>query len=561
MKRCRAFTLTAAAVVGLATVLLSAPVAFGATPGAGKLGLDDPLCASQFSLCADSVGTLNGYYVGHDEPSLLFKSNKPGSGNNMTYLMTLPEDPTSTLPTAFGGPDSATWNFQLRPTFWFGMTLCDTESAPEYTKKCVPDSDKNDLEGTNPKAANYIGRHPGNAFMELQFDGPGYVPQFEGFGCDATHYCAVMTIDSRTLDQNHGAAGTSGTENNADCNNYVLGGPEPINWAWVTRNGVAQAPANPLFTGTLADPNPSAVDPDLTKDLLMNPGDKILIHMQDTPAGFQVILVDLTTHQTGSMTASIANGFGHILYEPNSSTCHEAPYAFHPEYSTANPRGNTWSAHTYNIAMSDEIGHFENCLAINTALNCTDPGFQDAGGLDEDDANSFCVPGTDSTVVKIDGCFSPDEDFDGQSYRNDWPGTGSTAPVPTPVLFTSPVTGLGRNYSTIAFETDLPDIESSQDNPPVCNRTTGANCVIPPAGAQFYPFFTSTIRDGTCTWQEGGNSIAGTINHFGGSAAAEFGHLLSTDYPSPGFTITTRINNFNSGDLRNACPAGLAFGR
>src|SRR5437764_498942 len=114
--------------------------------GAGKLGLDDPLCASQSSLCADSVGTLNGYYVGHDEPSLLFKSNKPGSGNNMTYLMTLPKDPTSTLPTAFGGPDSATWNFQLRPTFWFGMTMCDTESAPEYTKKCKPDSDRNDLQ-------------------------------------------------------------------------------------------------------------------------------------------------------------------------------------------------------------------------------------------------------------------------------------------------------------------------------------------------------------------------------------------------------------------------------
>jgi hypothetical protein len=558
MKRCRAFTLTAAAVVAAAG-LLTTPAAFGATAGAGKLALDDPLCASQFSLCADSVGTLDGYYVGHDEPSLLFKSNKPGSGNDMTYVMTLPKDPTSTLPTAFGGPDSATWNFQLRPTFWFGMTLCDSESAPEYTKTCKPDSDKNDLEGTNPKAANYIGKHPGNAFMELQFDGPGYVPQFEGFGCDATHYCAVLTIDSRTLDQNTGAAGTSGTENNADCNNYVLGGPEPINWAWVTKSGRSQAPANPLFTGTLSSPNLSAVNPDLTQDLLMNPGDTIVIHMHDTPAGFQVNLFDLTTHQNGSMTASIANGFGHILYEPTSSRCHEAPYAFHPEYSTANPRGNTWSAHTYNIAMSDEIGHFENCLALDPSFNCATPGSQDQGGLDEDDAQNFCVPGTDSTVVPIDGCFAPDEDWDGQSYRNDWPGTGSTAPVPTPVLFTSPVTGQGTNYKTIAFETDLPDIESSQDNPPVCDRTTGANCVIPPAGAQFYPFFTNTIQAGTCTWQEGGNSIPGTINHFGGSAAAEFGSLLRTDYPTPGFTITTRINNFNSGDLRNPCPVGLAF--
>ncbi len=413
MKRCRAFTLTAAAVVALATCLLSVPAALGATPGAGKLGLDDPLCASQMSTCADVHGQLNGYYVGHDEPSLEFKSNIPGSGNDMTYLMTLPKDPT-TQPTAFGGPNSTTWNFQLRPTFWFGLTLCDSESAPEFTKTCKPDSDSNNLIGTNPNAPNYIGKHPGNAFMELQFDGPGYVPQFEGFGCAATVYCAVLTIDSFNEDQNHGAPGSNGTPNTAACNNYVLGGPEPINWAWITTSGHSQAPANPLFTGTFDNTNFSAINPDLTKDLLMNPGDKILVHMQDTAAGFQVVLVDLTTHQSGSMTASIANGFGHVLYTPNSSTCQEAPYAFHPEYSTANVRGNTWSIHTYNVAMSDEIGHFENCLAIDANGNCTQPGFQDAGsGLDEDD--SACVPGTDSTA--------------GEDRRMHEPGRGLRRPV------------------------------------------------------------------------------------------------------------------------------------
>ena len=286
MKRCRAFTLTAAAVVGLATVLLSAPAAFGATPGGGKLGLDDPLCASSVSLCADVHGTLNGYYVGHDEPSLEFKSNLPGSGNNMTYVVTLPKDPT-VQPTASGAPGSTTWNFELRPTFWFGLTLCDSESAPEYTKRCKPDSDSNNLVGTNPKAANYIGKHPGNAFMELQFYPPGYVEQFEGFGCTATQYCAAMTIDSRTQDQNNGAPGSTGTENTAACNNYVLGGPEPINWAYITRNGHSQAPANPLFTGTLSNPNFAAVDPNPAEDLFMSPGDRILIHIQDTPAGFQ----------------------------------------------------------------------------------------------------------------------------------------------------------------------------------------------------------------------------------------------------------------------------------
>ena len=160
--------------------------------------------------------------MGHDEPSVEFKSNVPGSGNDVTYLMTLPKDPSpSPTPSGAGG---TTWNFQLRPTFWFGMTLCDTESAPEFTKNCTPDSDANDLTGTNPRAANYIGKHPGNAFMELQFYPPGYVEQFEGFGCTATQYCAAMTIDSRTLDQNHGDAGSAGTENTPDCDDYILGG-------------------------------------------------------------------------------------------------------------------------------------------------------------------------------------------------------------------------------------------------------------------------------------------------------------------------------------------------
>jgi hypothetical protein len=280
--------------------------------------------------------------------------------------------------------------------------------------------------------------------------------------------------------------------------------------------------------------------------------------MHDTAAGFQVVLNDLTTGQSGSMTASVANGFGHILYTPDSSTCHVAPYAFHPEYSTANTRGNTWSIHTYNIAMSGEIGHFENCLAIDAVFNCTQPGSQDAGGLDEDDDNNFCVPGTDSTLVQIDGCFSQDQDWDSQAYRKDWPGTNPNPSVdralhPTPVLFTSPLTQ-GKNYSTIAFETDLPNLEAkAQDNPPFCDLNTGANCVDPPNGAQFYPFFTTTNHNGMCTWQEGGNNIPGTINHFGGSSTSEYGGLLRVVFPRPRFTTVNPIEDFNSGDQPNPC--------
>ena len=136
MKRSRAFTLTAVAVVALATSLLSVPAAFGASPGAGKLSLDDPVCASGVSLCADVHGTLNGYYVGHDEPSLLFKSNVPGSGNNLTYLMTLPKDPTA-QPTAFGGLETARHGTSSFVQHSGSASRCATRSRPPSSRRPV----------------------------------------------------------------------------------------------------------------------------------------------------------------------------------------------------------------------------------------------------------------------------------------------------------------------------------------------------------------------------------------------------------------------------------------
>jgi hypothetical protein len=560
--------LAAIAVLAVTAVVLVALQSAAASPlqatanaKVAFAGHNEPVCSSHASLCADTFDKRGSEYVGHDEPSLEFKSGEPGSGNDMTYRIRLPKDPKQ-QPRADGS--GSTWNFELRPTFWFGLTLCDSESSPEFTKTCTPDSDANNLVGTDPSKADYIGKHPGNAFMELQFYGPGYVPQFEGFGCTARQYCAAMTIDSLSLDQNNGVA------NNPDCDNFILGGIEPINWAYITKSGVSQAPADPLFTGTFDNPNFAAVNPDVTKDLLMSPGDWVTIHLHDTAAGLRIDLIDETTHESGSMTASVANGFAHVLFKPNAKKCESAPYAFHPEYSTANPRGNTWSAHTYNVAYSDEIGHFEHCNALDANFNCAVAGSDDAT-LDDDDV--FCVPGADSLLVKINGCFASDEDFDGPSYQNDWPGTDPNPKVdqrlhPEPLLFTTPKTARGNDFPTIAFEADLPAIE------PSCNTVTGAGCVNPPPGSQFYPFFSNRRlgdgepdfskengksdkhengEDGSCIWQEGGAFIPGTIRDFGGSAAAEYGHLLSTTFPRAGFTTVQRFENFNSGDMPNPC--------
>src|SRR5437660_4148454 len=128
------------------------------------------------------------HYIGHDEPSTLFYSNVPGSGNQMRYALKLPTDPSPATPTERG----KSFNFELHPAFWFGMAMCDTQSYPELLSTCTPDSDKNIVDpAVSP-------RHPGTAFMEMQFYPPGWVP-FQaagGISCNPTKWCAALNIDS-----------------------------------------------------------------------------------------------------------------------------------------------------------------------------------------------------------------------------------------------------------------------------------------------------------------------------------------------------------------------------
>jgi hypothetical protein len=108
---------------GMVAFGLAVPASAGANP-AGK-----PECQDNAVVCtevANSIG-YHGGYTGHDEPSLLFYSNAQGSGNSMTYSLTLPTDPP-TLPTQ--GGTGGTFNFQLHPAFWFGMAMCDDQSSP-----------------------------------------------------------------------------------------------------------------------------------------------------------------------------------------------------------------------------------------------------------------------------------------------------------------------------------------------------------------------------------------------------------------------------------------------
>ena len=461
---------------------------------------------------------ITGHYVGHDEPSVYFVDHTPGSGFDMSYQITLPKD--SVTPPAQDGT-GGTWNFQLHGWPWFGLTLCDSQSAPEYTTTCVPNSDANAKNSHDPTSKNYLGRHPGNAYMELQFYPPGWIPWYAGSSCTATQYCAALNIDSLSLDQNDRA-----NRQNQDClRNTFMAGIEPVNLAFVTTDGVSQAPANPVALSN--DLALTGLIPDPTKDLLMSPGDRLNVHMFDTPDGFRAEIQDLTSGASGSMTASIANGFGQVMFQPKAKRCHARPYAFHPEYSSAVARGLSWSW-PGNVAYADEIGHFEYCGAVSKeGGRCTDPGSQDPAGLDKDD--TYCFTGATSTLVDLTGCGGSDYDFDGPSYQNVWPGTSASASLMSdPASFTSPVFGSARtNYQQVNFETDLPDLQSAK----TCHLSTGAGCVNPPPGAQFYPFFSSGPSVSGCDWMEGGPAIPGATNTYGGSSTTAFGSLLKVWFP------------------------------
>jgi hypothetical protein len=85
----------------------------------------------------------------------------------------------------------------------------------------------------------------------------------------------------------------------------------------------------------------------------------------------------------------------------------------------------------------------------------------------------------------------------------------------------------------------------------------GLGCVNPPPGSDFYPFYSTTNRGGTCWWQQGGPYIPNTTNRFGGSAQAEYGPLRAMSYPAAPFgTVTLRYNDFRSAMMANPCPAG-----
>jgi hypothetical protein len=513
-------------------------------------------------LCTDPISVKNGkanrfidngWYVGHDEPSIKFISNKPGSGNQMTYYMQLPIDPTAT-PTPSG---SVTNYGELSVAPWFGLPICDPNSYPQ--NPCKPDSDKNSGSISDPNAA-------GSAFLELQLYPPGFTPFIDSESCSETKWCSALTIDSLEC-----------TFNFATCNPAC---EEPVNFAFLQNDGVPAGPPSAQLTDVstlLANQH----------TLEMNGGDVLEISLSDPPQGLTAVIKDLTTGQTGFIVASASNGF----MNTNIADCSGTPFTFHAEYNTAKQQNQVpWAALEGGVLMEQEIGHGESCNSLtnqdafsvsypdgssysdsqvfdtcNGGLEgpgatgegpCTSAGCQNAttqgptgptacstndpasGALCEF-ADGYCFPQGERQVVINTGsgpidatessalnfCFADrfqngDLDFDGTGYVPfTWPD--GTANHPTPASYIGPFTS-GKPYPTIQFESDV----GGSSN--LCDTSTGAGCLVPPISAAFYPYWSLSnpggrswsrrTPSGTCVWNFG-KSIRGlTTQDFGGDA-------------------------------------------
>jgi hypothetical protein len=512
----------------------------------------------------------NGRYIGHDEPSVKFISSAPGSGYHMTYYQQLAKDPAA-APTVNG---SVTHYAELSVAPWFGLPICDPRSYPQ--NPCTPDSDTNTGMGAPTDA--------GSAFLEVQFYAPGFQPFVDAPSCDDTRYCAALTIDSLSC-----------TFGFAFCNGDCI---EPVNFAYIQRNGVPAGPPSPQLSDfSTFTPN--------DETLFMNPGDSLKVTIGDTKDGLKIVIKDFTTGQSGFMVASAANGF----MNTDATTCNGTPFSFHPEYNTARQENQVpWAALEGGVLMQTEIGHGESCSSVvnklalpdgtpllpfdtRTFQTCkggnegqrgggegpcnfftgecqnveTQPGFtcpsnNFASGANCEFSDSPCMPkgsrpvdpavtsGHESTVTwPVAFCTqnftqNGDLDFDGLSYRPDWPAANDGSDGhPTPFRYAGPFDPSGHPYPQIQFETDVGASEIS------CDLNTGAGCTAKPAGAQFYPFWTTGRQDrpqgfpGTghnhvCLWNFGNDITDATRDDFG--KTAQYGTPNLARFPG---TLTSQV--------------------
>jgi hypothetical protein len=479
----------------------------------------------------------NGHYVGHDEPTIQFLSDAPGSGNNATWTETLPKDPIK-KPTVTSPGNDVTHNFELTIAPWFSMALCNPQSYPQLP--CKPNSDIN-ASPCNLTAECPAGVFPGggSSFLEMQFYPPGFAPFVDNISCDNAHWCASLHINDLEC-----------TVNFQTCNLNCI---EPTNFAFIQTDGVPTGPPSPQLSN-LATNTPNS------HTLLMNPGDKVRARIFDAaiPGGhaLETAIDDLTTGQSGFMIASAANGF----MMTSIADCSGTPLNYEPEYSSAKAVNIVpWAALQANINTQFEIGHFTACSSVtgpqtlHLSPTVTDTVWFDChgayenaapadGGTNPEASDVPCYPKGDThgglaPPNLVAGCIDAfvqngDLDFDGNPYWPDWPNSTKPNNFPSTFRQLQPSTNGGQGYPRMMIETDAAASEST------CSPTTLSGCAVPPptAPGRFYPYWTQANVNDQCVWEFGnmqnGNDF-GRFAQYGGPTARFFGNLAGPVMANP----------------------------
>ncbi len=392
-------------------------------------------------MCAEVADSQKvfGHYVGHDEPSMLFYSNKAGSGNHLRYVLRLPKDPSASNPNQPG----KSYAFELSGAEWLGMAICDSQSYPEQVSTCPPDSNKNILDPTvSPK-------HVGQAYMELQFYPPGWI-----------QWPAWQVAVGAT---------TSGTYTPSPKDLFMNSGDRVAVSLTDTSNGL-KATLNDLTTG-----HSGSMTASKSNGFAQVKFDPTGSSCQAIPYNFHPMYSTSNTRTrvtwaAGSYNIAFDTEIGHFQF------C-QGPYAIPATQFGIDSKGNP------TVCPGDDTEGY----GVN------------AEPTDSDDI--FCFPGSEAPVYKVSGCtYTNVPGYDGASYQPLWPN-GNTKMHPTAFQFTSPETGPKYNvqYGHAVFEADLPGIEPTCNTATGagCTLIPQTDESDP---ATFYPFYSITKSSHGCVW-------------------------------------------------------------